>query len=859
MLSRAQNLSHLKLAILILAIPLAGCRDRDSAEELYEQAERAQQGKDSVVAEELAREGLLLASDPNTALHWKFKIILSEALIQKRDSKGTLELLSEEMPERPDFQVFRCMQSMNQARALLQRRKSGDLEISSDLLKESWQRASRLNSAPLLARIQLRKGYQAFWEAQDLEGQRRQERLSESEEFFRDATKRAEALGDPDLQATSSGSLSFFLTETLRHSEAIEQYQISLQLAKRAGNRNTEQKTTGNMGWSYYWLGDLQQAKQLLSKAEEMAGSLGILTDRHRWVGDLGAVYYAEKNYLEAIDRFQEAYEISNQLPEKKSLWVARWLHNLSTASLRLNRLEQAEQYNRQARELKESLEESERRDSMLYTLLGSADILISKQEFGEAEKLLLEMLQSGADDPTPLWEARATLGGLYARLNKVNEAERHFEEALQSFEEVRVRLKHDSGLTIMFQERRVEYLQSYVDFLMQNGDFEQALEVVESSRAQVLAEGLGRDPAENGQAVSFQRIARDLDAVLLSYWIAPRRSYAWAVTPDGQIQAFNLPGQEQVERVVNSYAEIIQVRDPIKTNKLSGSRIYRTLLQPMQDILRAEDQVVLVPHGVLHNLNFETIPIPEPEPHYWIEDVTLALAPSLALIQPRQDEPGNRQASAFLIGFSPQGDPLPSVEKEIDMIGKLLERNGMKSESLMQAQASASIFQSQRILDSPLIHFGAHAVANRESPLNSYVILSDKLYAHSVASTKLNVRLVTVSACQSAGAHSYVGEGLVGFTWAFFYAGAHNVVAGLWNVNDRSSSKLMQEFYANLATGMDIARALRQAKLTMLASNGPQSRPYHWAPFQIYTHSSPFQSLLDPALQIENAETNGN
>ena len=105
------------------------------------------------------------------------------------------------------------------------------------------------------------------------------------------------------------------------------------------------------------------------------------------------------------------------------------------------------------------------------------------------------------------------------------------------------------------------------------------------------------------------------------------------------------------------------------------------------------------------------------------------------------------------------------------------------------------------------LVHFTAHATANRQSPLDSAVILSGpddgyKLYARDVADLPLQAELVTVSACRSAGERVYAGEGLVGFAWAFLRAGARRVIAGLWDVDDRSTADLMDAMYARLATG---------------------------------------------------------
>jgi CHAT domain-containing protein len=95
---------------------------------------------------------------------------------------------------------------------------------------------------------------------------------------------------------------------------------------------------------------------------------------------------------------------------------------------------------------------------------------------------------------------------------------------------------------------------------------------------------------------------------------------------------------------------------------------------------------------------------------------------------------------------------------------------------------------------------------------------------------------LVTISACRSAGERAYSGEGLVGFAWAFLRAGSRRVVAGLWDVDDRSTATLMDRFYAGLATGAPPARALREAKLALMKSGANYGKPYYWAAFQMFT-----------------------
>jgi CHAT domain-containing protein len=140
-------------------------------------------------------------------------------------------------------------------------------------------------------------------------------------------------------------------------------------------------------------------------------------------------------------------------------------------------------------------------------------------------------------------------------------------------------------------------------------------------------------------------------------------------------------------------------------------------------------------------------------------------------------------------------------------------------------------------------LHFATHGTASRLRPLESAIILSPqgdsyKLYARDILQHPLNAELVTISACNGAGIKTYAGEGLVGLSWAFLSAGAHNVIAGLWEVSNASTPQLMDELYKNLRTGQDPASALRNAKLTLVHSSGNYRKPFYWAPFLLYAGS---------------------
>jgi CHAT domain-containing protein len=134
----------------------------------------------------------------------------------------------------------------------------------------------------------------------------------------------------------------------------------------------------------------------------------------------------------------------------------------------------------------------------------------------------------------------------------------------------------------------------------------------------------------------------------------------------------------------------------------------------------------------------------------------------------------------------------------------------------------------------------------NGAQPLYSAVVLSRcsdagyKLYARDILATPLEAQLVTVSSCRSSGTPR-PGEGLVGLAWAFLHAGARNVVAALWNVNDKVAPKIMNAFYEDLAAGEAPVVALHRAKIGLIRESNRTNfhKPYYWAPFQIYIGKS--------------------
>jgi CHAT domain-containing protein len=140
------------------------------------------------------------------------------------------------------------------------------------------------------------------------------------------------------------------------------------------------------------------------------------------------------------------------------------------------------------------------------------------------------------------------------------------------------------------------------------------------------------------------------------------------------------------------------------------------------------------------------------------------------------------------------------------------------------------------------IVHFATHGLLNSQHPELSGVVLSllDEqaqpqdgfLRAHEIYNLNLPAELVVLSGCKTGLGKEIKGEGLVGLTRGFMYAGAARVVVSLWDVNDVATAELMKRFYQKmLAEGQRPAAALRAAQVAMWKEKRWQA-PYYWAAF---------------------------
>jgi CHAT domain-containing protein len=756
---------------------------------------------------------------------WEFRLLKAETLIGMGQAKAAMTLL--DVPGDPPNPNLRVRRRMHQGQALY---RLSDYPNAEKALREARSLAAACNSPHLVAEVELRQ-------SPVLE---KLGRAGEADAILRHALEASTKAGDLYLQANTMGNLGFLALHQFRYEEAIFWLQKTHDVSDQIGATTLAAQAVGNLGFCYYQLGDLEKALPDFVEAESRFARAGNRRAQQVWLGDGATIFLDSGDFARAIDGFTRALAIARELAER--VRIAEWLNYLALASLQTGQLDAAEQFNNESFAINKELADA---GQERYNRLRSAQIAARRRQFEVAAGLFQSLLNSA--DPTPALEAQGGLADLYVEMGDKAKAEAQFRLAISAIEGRQAGLSIDDD-KLSYLSSLVRFYQRYVDFLVQRGAIERALELVESSRARILTERVRTRIAmpHGPHAAELQQLARSSHRILLSYWLAPKLSYVWVITP-ARIKLLTLPGEKEIRELVESYRTAIEDRrNPIESHLPAGEKLSAMLLRPISELMPLGSRVVIVPDGALHSLGFDTLPSPADPSKYWIDDVTVSVTPSLGLMLHSRAKTKATRLSLLAMGDpEPPGQEyprLPNARKEVDTIAAQFP--GANTAVYEGPALHPSAYRQAGPARFSLIHFAAHATANRASPLESALILSREgnvyaLTAREIVRVPLDADLVTLSSCRSAGARAYSGEGLVGLTWAFLQAGARRVIAGLWDVDDESTSALMVRLYSELARGVPAEEALRDAKLSLLHAESPYNKPYYWGPFQLYSENA--------------------
>ncbi len=469
--------------------------------------------------------------------------------------------------------------------------------------------------------------------------------------------------------------------------------------------------------------------------------------------------------------------------------------------------------------------------------------LLLAEGKPAEALKVYQAQLASGTTSDANydnLW-VHEGIGRAYLALGDKARAREAYLHAVDDSEKIRARFRSDEFKTGLFGDTQSVFEEA-IKLAVDAGDYESAWNLSERSRARTLLDVVRNrvdtgvdDTLLNGTVPTLQAVRDALqpNEAIVEFHTLDKTLVVWVIRRDG-LQGHTLPiARADIESAVTDVRNAIVHRRPAAI--AYGEKLYQLLIAPLA--LRPEERLLIVPHGALHYLPFQALRGPN---GYLIEQHPIALQPSASVAL--QLEARRQTVASNLVAFgNPQIAPqfaLPGAQAEVEGIAPLFATKAL----FLQSAATRSQFRESAPAGR-VLHVATHAEADTIDPLHSRILLApatqpadgpDSLLALDVYNLKLNnVALVTLSACETGLGRIARGDEILGFTRAFFYAGATSLIVSMWPVADESTALTMRTFYSQLAQGKEAIDAMRAAQLAVMKE--PRfAHPFFWAPFDL-------------------------
>lgn len=390
---------------------------------------------------------------------------------------------------------------------------------------------------------------------------------------------------------------------------------------------------------------------------------------------------------------------------------------------------------------------------------------------------------------------------------------------------------------------------------------------------------------------VTLQEVQHTLlreDELLLEYLLGAEASFVCAITRD-TYQFFRLPARALIAEQVRSILPLLQDYNLLGTDptylREPLAALSRDLIAPCARLCTKAERLIIAPHGILYHLPFEilfTAPISQGDEFgalpYLILGTDVSYVPTISALRhlrathapvtaraqillvgdPEVIQTSGGESSVYLTrgsrGLIPPPQEVPFAREELAAIHTRFAPERVRL--LQRADATAGNLRAAgREMHFDFIHITAHGIFNERRPRFSGLLLAPEgeqddgfLAVGEAFGLDLPCRQVVLSACSSAMGEQVTGEGLVGLTRAFLYAGAASVVAALWEVSGQATAVFMDAFYGGFVdSGGDRAHALAEAKRALIkgeVSWGPRenqvvsAHPYFWSPFVLMGES---------------------
>jgi len=648
---------------------------------------------------------------------------------------------------------------------------------------------------------------------------------------------------DRNHEAAALNALGLLAQDAGRPGEALAFLQSALPL--RVPGSRGQAATLSALGVAYRQLGRPEDARQAYARALPISRSLGDSREEARDLGDLGRLEATIGHDAAALADFDRALGLFRTLADSPDIawalegkaWVLRHRGDLEGA-----------------RELmEESLATVERhrfsqksyatRAAFFSTRQGSYDFLID---------LLIDMHRAAAAlEVSERSLARSLLDGLAASgtdlhhggaAPELHARERELEAEIDVLVSRQTRLAQDAAQTTSSATllRPVE------------AELERRWNALDQVRAELRA-GDPRYAAltqpRPASAADIQSGLLDRDTLLLEYRLGETRSFLWAVTPDS-LTSFTLPGRAEIERVAGSACDLLAKsfsRNALGSAGPQLAELSRLLLGPVAPLLPGK-RLLVVGNGILQNVPFAALPEPAGDGEPLVARHEIVSLPSVSVLgELRREVAGRQQApkTLWVLDNPDFGGLFPPLLYSGQEAAAILALAPAPKLEVSGREAVRAAVLSGALRDYRFLHFATHGSFAADDPGGGRLMLAQVdsrgrpeangfLYLADIYRLDLRADLVVLSACRSALGREVRGEGMMGMTRGFFYAGAKSVLVSLWNVDDAVTVELMRRFYQGiLAERLSPAAALRAAQDFIRHQEGWHA-PYYWAGFTL-------------------------
>ena len=680
--------------------------------------------------------------------------------------------------------------------------------------------------------------------------------------------------GDARAQAQAIlflGALAYQFGDSQR---AFDYYQKALRMYREKGDKNGEASALEYLTDVYWMRGDRQKVLELYQESLSIWREIKFREGEANTLLNIGFVFDSFGNIERSLDYYNQALPLFRLLGSQSSeAWTLYGIARVMSAKGKPDEaLANTETAINIVESIRTKIAGAERRATFLATYQNLYQFYID---------LLMRLDQNR---PSQGFDARALQASERARarslLDLLNESRADLRQGVEPalFERQKVLQKQ---LNVKAEEKRLaknaqqsESLDREIRRLTADYQTLQAEIKLKSPRYAALTQ-----PQPAGLKEIQQML--DADTLLLEYSLGEERSFLWVVSQD-ELKTFVLPKREAIENQARSFYESVKdTKDEQKTKKAAAD-LSKIVIEPAAAEL-GNKRLLIVADGALHYIPFAALRSPNSKTgdRFLIENHEIVYVPSASALASLRDDAKERKPPPKTLAViadpvfdasdtrvDPVGghknaanSPLKAAQRDVGFNNALplLRLPKTREEAItisalvpdaekkraIDFEASRAIAVSQELSQYRIIHFATHGLLNSQHPELSGIVLSlvdEKgkpqdgfLRLHEIYNLRLPADLIVLSACQTALGKEIRGEGLIGLTRGFMYAGALRVAASLWLVDDRAASELMKSFYQGMLGEKRLrpTAALREAQIAIL-KNKRFAAPYYWAAFTI-------------------------